>query len=114
MPNVVYREYVSSADDPWDWFYFDVANAHSIEAWLTNIPPGCDYDLYLRDSNGDHITSSANLGNADEYIRSGTMAVGRYYLVVVRIEGWSASVPYALRAGWGLHREYLPVIVKAQ
>ncbi len=98
MSNVVYLEYISSAGDSLDWFYFDMATWHTVEVWLTNIPQACDYDLYLRASNGDHITSSANNGNADEHIMWGPVPGGRYYLVVVPIQGWSSDVPYALRA----------------
>jgi len=130
MPNVTYRSYISSTNDPRDWFYFDMATWHTIEAWLTNIAQGCDYDLYLRDANGNHIITSPNPGNADEHILWGPVAAGRYYLVVVSINHtWSASVPYALRASfgqaalptstptlgptvWGPHKLYLPVIVK--
>lgn len=71
--------------------------AHTIEAWLTDIPAGCDYDLYLRDASG-LIKDSASGANADEHILWGPVPAGRYYLVVVSIEGWNASVPYALRA----------------
>jgi hypothetical protein len=98
VANEEYQEHIGSAGDARDWFYFDVTAQHTIEAWLTEIPQGCDYDLYLRDPDGDHITSSANPGNADEHISWGPVAAGRYYLVVVRIEGWNATVPYALRA----------------
>jgi hypothetical protein len=96
LSNMTYREYIATAGDR-DWFYFDMPTTHTIEARLTNIAPGCNYDLYLRDPAGNHITSSANDGNADEHIQWGALPAGRYYLVAVGIEGWSADVPYALQ-----------------
>nr|MBC7244204.1 pre-peptidase C-terminal domain-containing protein [Chloroflexota bacterium] len=93
----VYRDYISSSSDECDWFYFDMPVAHTIEAWLREIPSGCDYDLYLRGPTGNHLTSSAQPGNKDEHISWGPLPAGRYYLLVVRIEGWHAHVPYALR-----------------
>jgi len=97
MANSVYREHISSPTDEFDWFYFDMAVARTIEAWLTEIPLVCDYDLYLKDSDGGGITSSAKPGNEAEHIRWGPLPAGRYYLVVARIEGWNTGVPYALR-----------------
>ena len=100
VAGAVYREHISSDSDEYDWFYSDMPAARTIEAWLTDIPPGCDYDLYLTNAAGDLIQDSANGGNQDERIVTGTLPAGRYYLVVARIEGWNASVSYALRVDY--------------
>ncbi len=80
-----------------DWFYFDMPTSRKMEAWLTEIPPGCDYDLYLKSASGTNLKDSANPDNLDEHIVSGNLRAGRYYLVVAGINGRSASAQYALR-----------------
>jgi hypothetical protein len=97
---IVYRDYISAASDEYHWFYFDLQVGHAIEAWLTEIPDGCDFDLYLTDGYGELLQDSAN-GNADdEHILAGPHSAGRYHLVVVSISGWNASSPYALRVSY--------------
>jgi hypothetical protein len=88
-----------SGGDRYDWFYFDMPVPHTIEAWLTEIPAGNDYELYLMDGNGQRLHYSAQRGNLDEHILWGPGPDGRYYLVVLPADdgGWNASVPYALR-----------------
>jgi hypothetical protein len=101
VSGAVYQSYISSAEDAFDWFYFDTATEGTIETWLTDVSQGCDYDLYLLDALGDLIQDSANGGEADEHIVRGPFPPGRYHLLVVRINGWSDAVPYALRADFG-------------
>jgi hypothetical protein len=91
-----YRDFISSASDEHDWFYFDMPVQHTVDAWLREIPAGCNYDLLLRDSQGGPITSSAQDKPEGEHIVWGPLSPGRYYLVVEQIRGWNASVPYAL------------------
>jgi hypothetical protein len=95
----VYRYTIYSPTDEYDWFYFVLPAAHTIEARLTEIPAGNDYELYLMDGNGTRLQYSANRGNEDEHIVWGPTAAGRYYVVVLPADdgGWNAGVPYALR-----------------
>jgi hypothetical protein len=94
----VYRDYISSSADQYDWFYFDMPVSHAVEAWLTEIPAGNDYELYLMDADGTMLQYSANRGSQDEHILWGPGPAGRYYLVVPADNGgWNADVPYALR-----------------
>jgi sulfatase modifying factor 1 len=100
----VYHDYISSSRDQYDWFYFDMPAPRTIEAWLTEIPAGNDYELYLMDGRGGRLAYSASRGNQDEHILWGTVPAGRYYLVVLPADdgGWNADVPYALRTVFGL------------
>jgi formylglycine-generating enzyme required for sulfatase activity len=95
-----YRDYIESPSDEYDWFYFDMPAPHTIEAWLTEIPVGNDYELYLMDASGELLQYSANRGHQDEHILWGPGPAGRYYLVVLPADdgGWNANVPYAVHA----------------
>jgi len=89
----------SEADD-WDFYYFDMAAAHVIDARLENIPVGCDYDLYLYDGALRLVKDSASSGNANERITVGPVGAGRYYVAVARIDGYNASHAYTLRVDY--------------
>ncbi len=85
------------ADDPKDYFYFDLSSAHSVELWLTNIAPGEDYDVYLRDASLSEVGKSAESGNVDEHIPPGVLSPGRYYIQVYNDSASGSTQPYHLR-----------------
>jgi hypothetical protein len=95
----VYRDYIESFADGYDWFYFDMPAPHTVEAWLTEIPAGNDYELYLMDANGSFLAYDPQERSESEHIVWGPGPAGRYYLVVFPADngGWNADVPYALR-----------------
>lgn len=97
--NVTYYGTMESPADNWDWFYFDMGTPHPVEAWLADIPIGCDFDLYLYNAGDQRIGFSGGYGVADEHILTEPLPPGRYYLGVFRVPdyGWDASNPYALR-----------------
>lgn len=76
---MTYAGTFTSTADIKDLFYFDLTAQHSIELWLTNIPTGCDYDLALRDANGNLVDYSNESGHGDEHILVGLRAPGRHY-----------------------------------
>jgi len=91
-----------------------MAAAHVIDARLENIPVGCDYDLYLYDGALRLVKDSASSGNANERITVGPVGAGRYYVRVVRIDGYNASQAYALRVDYAeppTRRLWLPVVM---
>jgi hypothetical protein len=72
---------------------------HSVEAWLTNLPAGNDYDLYLYNDADPHqlVGYSGTIGSGDEHIYVASLPAGKYYIRVARIIGSSPTQPYALR-----------------
>jgi hypothetical protein len=100
----IHYNYISSPADKYDWFYFDLPVAHAIEAWLTGIPAGNDYELYLMGRGRDPLGISNLRGNQNEHIPSTPLPAGRYYLVVFPADGggWDPSSPYALRVAFAL------------
>jgi hypothetical protein len=87
-----------SASDANDYYYFDLAAAHTIELWLTNIQAGRNYDVVLRDENLVIRGYSANLGSSDEYIKTGAaLDPGRYYIQVYNRDLSASSQEYHLR-----------------
>jgi hypothetical protein len=79
--------------DPKDYFYIDLQATHTIEAWLTNIPAGQDYDLVLRDANdSEHwLEWGDNTGSANEYIKRASLPPGKYYIQVNPVSGGGNS-----------------------
>jgi hypothetical protein len=86
-----------AGSDTQDYYYFDLPAAHALELWLANIAAGHDYDVYLRDANLALRAKSDSGGNADEYLRTGTLAVGRYYIQVYNRSQDGSEQAYHLR-----------------
>lgn len=100
MPGLEYRDYLSYEGDE-DWFFFEMASLHSIEAWLT-VPQGCDYELYLYDA-ALSLKGRSATGAQVEFIHTEPLPPGRYYFRVLGARGgslsfWSATQPYILKA----------------
>jgi hypothetical protein len=85
--------------DTEDYSYFDSTSHHTLELWLTNIPSGRDYQLYLYDNDFPHnlIGYSDNNGNAPEHILTEPQVAGKYYVRVRRKSGSETTQPYNLR-----------------
>lgn len=80
-----------------DYYFFDLSAGHTINAWLTNVPEGQDYDLLLWDADDEQITHSAKSGQADERISTEVLPAGRYYLEVYHWDSGGSAQPYHLR-----------------
>lgn len=81
-----------------DYYWFEMSSAHTVEVWLTQIPEGHNYSLYLYDSTGTgQLGYSGEPGNRDEHILTGVLPPGRYVIRVYAGQGYSASQFYALR-----------------
>jgi hypothetical protein len=98
-----YDSYISCCDlttyKKSDYFYVDISTTNAINIYLTDIPAGTDYDLYLYQNPGDDPNNPA--AKAEGYGSSETLpytplATGRYYIRVYGFSGSSAS-PYSLR-----------------
>jgi V8-like Glu-specific endopeptidase len=95
--NQTYSAYLPTETDNNDFYYFNMPATHSIEVWLTNLPAGNDYDLYLYDEAHVLIGYSAAVGSSDEHIYLGGRTAQKYYIRVARITGSSDTQPYQLR-----------------
>ena len=86
--------------DEKDYFYFEPSAPGKIDLTLTNIGPGHDYDLYLRDRNlHPPIGISDRRGNADERIGPKDLLAGRYFVQLYNYSRIGSSRPYHLRLG---------------
>lgn len=94
----VYGKISSSTDK--DFYMVKFASSGKANFWLGSIPSGCDYDLYLLDSNGTtQLAQSINGGNADELISQYSVSANKwYYIKVVSWSGYNTSTYYHLRA----------------
>jgi hypothetical protein len=83
-----------------DYFYIDISTTNAINVYLTDIPTGTDYDLYLYRSCSDDPNNPADEsrkpGSSPETISYSPLATGRYYIRVYAYSGYSTS-PYSLR-----------------
>ena len=80
-----------------DYFAFDLAARHGVQASLTDIPTGHNYDLILEDASLRRVAGSERAGNADETIDTGSLEPGRYYVRVVNASRSASSQSYRLR-----------------
>jgi hypothetical protein len=82
-----------------DYFYVDINTTNTINTYLTDIPAGTDYDLYLYRNPSDDPNNPAAVsnryGNEPETILYNPPATGRYYIRVYAYSGYSTS-PYSL------------------
>jgi hypothetical protein len=82
-----------------DYFYINISTTNAINIYLTDIPAGTDYDLYLYRYPGDDPDNPAakSVGTgSSESISYAPPAAGRYYIRVYSYSGFSTS-PYSLR-----------------
>ena len=64
VSSLTYFGTFTDATDIQDYFYFDLLTGGYIELWLDHIPPGQDYNLYLRDADLSVVKDSAEGGNS--------------------------------------------------
>jgi len=98
-----YQSWISCCDQATsknDYFYIDINTTNAINIYLTDIPAGTDYDLYLyKDpcgSPGNPVDKSNRYGSISERISYNPFATGRYYIRVCGFRGSSTS-PYSLQ-----------------
>lgn len=93
---VVYQSYISSKTDE-AWYKFSIYTAGTIHVDLTDIPSGCDYDLYLYSSVGEtplaYAFNSNSPTNSFDYNADGA---GEYYLQIYPYEYVSNTSMYSL------------------
>lgn len=99
----VYGNFHDSTDVA-DWFKFevtstDVSNAEPYSFILTNIPTGCDYDMYVVNSDISGITHNIQTGTSSEQMVFSFTQAGTYYVVIQSSEGYDASNYYKLYFG---------------
>jgi hypothetical protein len=99
QPGPHYYGGLANVADVQDYFYFELTTSRNVELWLTNMAPGQDFNLVLRDANLNMLGYSGAVGNADEHIPSAPLPAGRYYVQVRRFTGDSGQ-PYHLRGAW--------------
>ena len=91
------KEPVGSVKDI-DWYQVTIANSGIVNFKLTNIPSGCDYDLYVYQSDGTTLVGSSSKGsNADELV-SKNVTAGIYYIKVISYSGYNISSYYTVKA----------------
>ncbi|ADL49929.1 pre-peptidase C-terminal domain-containing protein [Clostridium cellulovorans] len=78
------------AANDYDFFKLQISYPQETNILLSNIPSGCDFDLYIYDSNGSSMASSTKGSNADDSVTQ-TLNVGTYYIKVLRYSGSSSS-----------------------
>lgn len=83
-----------------DWYRVSFPSNGKANFYLGSIPAGCDYDLFLYDSDGATLlTGSSAGGNADELISQYTVIANKiYYIKVKSYTGSSTSSYYQFRA----------------
>jgi hypothetical protein len=83
-----------------DYFYIVISTTNAINIYLTDIPTGTDYDLFLYTETGCVSNKSAaesrKPGSSPETISYSPPTTGRYYIRVYSYSGYSTS-PYSLR-----------------
>lgn len=111
----IYHDYdnygkISSASDV-DWYKIKFNGQRKVNFYLGDIPAGCDYDLYLYDSNGTTLLTNTSMDNINPTTINGVTEVRHYdlienfqatgnkdyYLKVVSYSGYNNSSYYLLK-----------------
>jgi hypothetical protein len=86
--------------DPDDYYYVDLLAAATLDLFLSNLPAGTNYDLYLyRWTGGNHLTRSVNPGTMPEQIHI-ELGPGRYGIRVYPSTAGRSPQPYRLAVNW--------------
>ncbi|HDD25086.1 MAG TPA: DUF11 domain-containing protein [Chloroflexi bacterium] len=97
-----YYAYIWDALDQDDFYHFTPVTTGTVDITLSNIPAGCDYDLYVYYSAGSNdyplVAQSRQAGNADEHTTFTPVASRQHFIRIYRFEGYSNEQPYHLRA----------------
>ncbi len=106
-----YESYIWEPGDIDDYYYL-ISLGGTVQIGLSNIPAGCDYDLYIyhrQDDGYQLIASSAQFGDADELATFTATRATQYYIRVFRYGGYSNEHPYHLIADFDpAHLIFLP------
>lgn len=86
---------ISSTSDV-DYWSFSYSTAGMVNIYLGSIPSGCNYNLFVCDSNGTTVAYSTKGSNAYELVRCRVVAGKKYYAKVISASGTSTSY-YKLR-----------------
>ena len=90
-------------DDSEDIDYFKIKFDESGYAnfWLGNIPAGCDYDLYVYNSDEVLLMNSRKGDNEPELIRYLAVEANVYYYIGIEgYDGEDSENPYTMRVKW--------------
>lgn len=88
---------ISTATDI-DYYKFSFTGPSNLSILLSNLP--LNYNLYLYNSSGSLLASSANTGTANETINYNNAASGSYFIKVIGVSGvYSATSCYTLNVG---------------
>lgn len=90
-------------EDDRDWYRFEVTqeevnNREYFSIILTNIPRGCDYDMFVANSDFSGVIHNIKDGNEPEEIIGIFTEPGTYYVTIQSKAGYSSS-PYKLYFG---------------
>ncbi len=88
----------SSAGDPYDIFYFVLADTGSVQIRLTDIPVDRDYNLYLYTPDVVRKGYSGSLDNNDEFISLSNLEKGVYFITIHFADGPPSSSKYKMTA----------------
>jgi hypothetical protein len=80
-----------------DSYFLDHLTHGRISVYLSNIPPGSDYDLYLLNEALEVVASSERPGNLEEHVTTAPVPVGKYYVQVINRKGLVSMQPYHLK-----------------
>lgn len=99
-----YGALTTASDVDWWWVQFDASGTANF--WLSDIPTGCNFDLYVYASNGTTLlASSTKAGRYSELVTIPVSAGTKYYFCIRSASGGSSS-QYVVRAKY-----YPPLIV---
>jgi hypothetical protein len=88
------------SSDPDDYYYVDLSVAATLDLFLSNLPAGTNYDLYLyRWIGGVHLDRSVEPGTTPEHIHFPVEA-GRYGIRVYPSTADRSPQPYRLVVSW--------------
>ena len=100
VSELTYYGHFPSGADRQDYFFIYLQSAQIVELWLSNIAPGQDYDLTLRNTALQVVGHSGELGNANEHIRTVTLPAGWYYIQIYNRSGSGSTQAYHLRVAY--------------
>ena len=87
----------ASGSDLVDYFTFELGTRRGVQASLTEIATGHNYDLILEDAGLRQVAGAQEIGNVDEYIQTDKLEPGRYYVRVVNASRSASTQSYRLR-----------------
>jgi hypothetical protein len=96
-----YRSYIWNPTDTSDYYHFTPSAAAPVQVTLSQIPSGCDFDLYAYYYDGSDyqlIAYSNRSGTANESISFTSVAGRQYFVRVYRYAGSSSQSRYRLVA----------------